>query len=82
MTFLEKLQQPNFFKNTLRIATVFFLVLVLISILFNSFQAAISFDVDAVAAANFSEGKWKAFFVSKVFASVIYGVYVTAKNTK
>lgn len=82
MTFLEKVKTPIFWKSALKITIPFFIALVIISLLFNSFSAIINFDLVAIKAANFSDGKWKVFFLTKFVISVLYGIWITNRNIK
>ena len=82
MTFLEKIKTGIYWKNTLKISILFFISIVIISLLFNSFSSIISFDLEAINTENFSEGKWMKFFYIKAAISVLYGMWVTARNIK
>jgi len=82
MTFLEKIKTPIFWKSVFIITIPFFIALVIISLLFNSFSDITDFDLEAIKAANFSDGKWKVFFLTKSVVSVLYGVWVTNRNIK
>lgn len=82
MTFTEKIQQPVFWMNTFKIALTFFIVLTIISLLFNSFSDLVSMNFTAVMEDNFYEGKWISFFGIKIIFSLVYGMWMTAKNMK
>jgi hypothetical protein len=82
MTFTEKIQQPVFWMNTFKIALTFFIVLTIISLLFNSFSDLVSMNFTAVMENNFYEGKWISFFGIKIIFSLVYGMWMTAKNMK
>ncbi|MBJ2176024.1 hypothetical protein JBL43_17355 [Aureibaculum sp. A20] len=82
MTFLEKIKTAFFWKRALMIIIPFFIVLVIISLLFNSFSAIINADIATVMEQNFNQGKWKDFFLTKSFVSVLYGVWITSRNIK
>jgi hypothetical protein len=82
MTFLEKIKTPLFWPSVLKIAAVFFIAVILVSLLFESFRSIINFDMQAVSEQNFTEGKWKKFFASKAIISLVYGIWVTARNIK
>ncbi len=82
MTFLEKIKTPIFWKSVLKITIPFFIALVIISLLFNSFSNIINFDLEAIKAANFSDGKWKNFFLSKSVISLLYGIWITNRNIR
>jgi hypothetical protein len=82
MTFKEKIQQPIFWKNVAKITVPFFVIVVLISLLWNSSGAIFSGDFAKVNELNFTDGKWKNFWASKILISFFYGIYVTNKKTK
>ncbi|QCX37261.1 hypothetical protein FF125_01940 [Aureibaculum algae] len=82
MTFLEKIKTAFFWKRALMIIIPFFIVLVIISLLFNSFSAIINADIATVMEQNFNQGKWKDFFLTKSFVSILYGVWITSRNIK
>ena len=82
MTFSDKVKMPFFWQNTVKIAALFFIFLVIISLLLNSFSDIFKFDLEAIKATNFTEGKWKRFFLSKGIVSILYGMWVTNRNMK
>jgi hypothetical protein len=82
MTFTEKIQQPVFWMNTFKIALTFFIVLTIISLLFNSFSDLVSMNFTAVMENNFYEGKWISFFGIKIIFSLVYGMWMTARNMR
>ena len=82
MTFSQKIKLKQFWIAFLKVSLPFFIFLVLISILFNSFKALFSGDLDLVSKINFDEGKWIPFFSIKIVASILYGLYTANKNFK
>lgn len=82
MSFKEKLKHPDFWKNFARITIPFFIILVIMTLLWKSWNAIFDGDFDVVSNTHFANGKWKAFFGVKVVASALYGLYVTNKNMK
>jgi len=82
MTFIEKIKTPIFWKRAALIIIPFLIFLILLGLLFNSFSAITQFDLEAINEQNFSDGKWKYFIASKIFISIAYGVWTTARNTK
>jgi hypothetical protein len=82
MTFVEKTKQPFFWNNVAKVTLPFFVMVVLISLLMNSWEAIFAGDFDLVNEVNFSNGKWMNFWGFKAFLSLFYGVYVTSKKTK
>ncbi len=82
MTFQEKIKTSVFWKNTLKIAVLFFMFLMVFSLLINSFSDIFKFDIEAIKATNFDEGKWQRFFSSKLIIAFLYGIWVTNRNMK
>ena len=82
MKFLEKIKQPLFWNNVSKVAIPFFIMVTLISLLMNSWEAIFAGDFGRVNEVNFSEGKWMNFWGLKVFLSAFYGIYVTNKKMK
>jgi hypothetical protein len=82
MTFKEKMKQPEFWPNFAKIAIPFFVILVVMTLLWRSWSDIFAGNFDVISESHFKNGKWIAFFASKIVASVIYGLYVTNKNMK
>jgi hypothetical protein len=80
MTFLEKIKTPFFWKSALYIAIPFFIILIIITLLFNSFSSILHFDLEAIKAKNFADGKWKVFFLTKSVVSLLYGIWMANRN--
>ena len=82
MNFLQKIKQPQFWNNLVRVAVPFFSIVTLFSLFFNSWEAIFSANWAAVSEANFENGKWIPFWGTKVVVCFVYGMYVTNKNMK
>ena len=82
MSFLDKIKQPIFWTSFAKIALPFFIIVVVISLLMNSFSEIFSGDFETVNQINFAEGKWKNFFGFKIVFSTVYGLYTTNKKMK
>lgn len=82
MTFAEKIKRPEFWMITFKIAFTFFVILVVLSLLFNSFSAIIDIDLQTIIDENLSDGKWVRFFGVKILVALIYAIWTTARNTK
>lgn len=82
MSFLEKTKQPNFWKNVVKVAVPFFIIVTLISLFMSSWKAIFAGDFAKVNDLNFSNGKWINFWGIKVFVCVFYALYVTNKKMK
>ena len=62
MSFVEKIKQPQFWVNFTKVALPFFIIVIVISLLINSFSEIFSGDFETLYQRNFSDGKWKNFF--------------------
>ena len=82
MTFVEKTKQPLFWNKVRKVTIPFFIMVVLISLLLNSWEAIFAGNFDLVNEVNFSNGKWMNFWGFKAFLSLFYGIYVTNKKMK
>lgn len=82
MTFFKKAGTLRFWGKVLQVATVFFFILVILSLLFHSYSALFKLDWQVVAEENFTGGKWIWFFISKIAVSLVYGIWVTARNLR
>jgi hypothetical protein len=82
MSFLEKIKNPEFWSNFLKVAIPFFIVVTLVSLLMNSSREIFSGDFAKVNEANFSDGKWKTFFGFKIIFTAFYGLYIINKKKK
>lgn len=82
MSILEKIKQPEFWKNVAKVGFPFFIVLIIISLIMSSARDLFSGDFAAVNETNFSDGKWQRFFGIKIAISFLYALFTTNKNTK
>ena len=80
MKFFEVIKEPNYWKHTLRLAIMFFVLLAIISLLFNSFSDILKFDLGAVIEKNFSNDKWRQFVFTKFGISLLYSMFVIWKK--
>jgi len=82
MTFFQKISTSLFWKNVFRIGIPFFIIVTLFSLFFQNGKAIFSGDFNTVYQNNFADLKWVRFWLPKVVISLIYGIYITNKNTK
>jgi hypothetical protein len=82
MSFIEKIKNPVFWSNFVRVVVPFFIIVTLFSLFINSWREIFAGDFTAVAETNFNDGKWKNFWGIKIFITVFYGLYITNKNMK
>lgn len=82
MSFLKKVQQPEFWQNFFKVFVPFFIFVTIFSLLLNSWRDIFAGDFAKVSETNFSEGKWQVFFGYKVLFTSLYALYITNKNMK
>ncbi|QOD60363.1 hypothetical protein H9I45_13585 [Polaribacter haliotis] len=82
MTLLEKIKQPLFWSNFVKVAIPFFILVTLISLFMNSWQEIFAGDFAKVNEINFAGDKWKTFWGLKIVISTFYGIWVTNKKMK
>ena len=82
MSIINKIKQPLFWSNFLKVILPFFVLVTLISLGMNSWKDIFNGDFNKVAELNFNNGKWVNFFGIKLIISVIYAFYITNKNMK
>lgn len=82
MSFIKNIQKGSFWINVLKVGIPFLVVVAIFSLLVNSGGALFSADFETVHTINFSEGKWKRFWLTKVTVSIFYAIYVVNKRTK
>lgn len=80
MSFLQKIQQPVFWKNVAKVAIPFFIAVTLISLIMNSSRDIFAGDFAAVNEANFTQGKWIRFWGIKALICFFYGIWITNKK--
>ena len=71
-----------FWNNFIKVAIPFFILVIVTSLLIESWRDIFAGDFAAVHAVNFSEGKWIPFFGYKLLFCSLYGFYITHKNMK
>ena len=76
------MKEPGFLGNMAKIAIPFFVFLTIAMLLMNSWRDIFAGDFAKVVETNFANGGWIRFFGFKVIISVVYGIWMTAKNTK
>jgi len=82
MTFLEKIKTKIFWINVLKIAFPFFIIVLAISLLVNSFSSVINLDIETLKSLYISEGKWKFLILPKIIMSIAYGIWISQRNMK
>ncbi len=82
MSFLKKIQQPEFWPNFLKVTIPFFVIVTIFSLAINSWSDIFAGDFAKVSEDNFNNGKWQVFFGYKIVFSTVYGLYITNKNMK
>ncbi len=72
MSFIEKIKNPVFWSNFVRVVVPFFIIVTLFSLFMNSWREIFAGDFTAVAETNFNDGKWKNFWGIKIFITVFH----------
>lgn len=82
MTFLEKIQTAEFWKNVLKVAIPFFIIFSVVFFLAKNISILFSDGFKAAIQNSFADGKWKPFFGYKIILSFLYGVWMAHKNMR
>lgn len=77
-----RVQTKIFWRNFIKIAIPFFIVVTLFSLFLNNWRDIFAGDFTAVSETNFSDGKWKNFWGIKLIVSFIYAFYTANKKMK
>lgn len=82
MSFVDNLKRTGFWKRVLFLGGIFFIMVVIISLLFNQFSNIISGDFAAVYENEWANGKWKSDLAFKAAISLVYAVYMVSRRQK
>lgn len=82
MSFSQKIKKASFWRNFLKIFIPFFIVLCIITLLFDSWSDVFDGNFEEIQKLHFANGRWIRFFSTKLVISFFYSLYVTSKNTK
>lgn len=82
MSLFQYLSSKSFWINVTKVAIPFFIVVVVISLLLSNGGDIVKGNFSEIYTTNFADGKWRAFFSFKILFSILYGLWMTFKNTK
>lgn len=80
MGMFDNFSNKHFWTAVLRLAAVFFVIFVLLSILIASFSDVISGNWSAVYEEHWSNGKWKQDLGVKAAITLVYAIYMTSRR--
>lgn len=80
MTFVNNLKDSSFWMDVLKLAGIFFLLFVGISILISHFSEVISGNFEVIYQEEWAHGQWVNYFLIKAAISFVYAVYMTSRR--
>lgn len=80
MGILDNFKNPDFWKKTLILAGVFFLLFVMISLVISHFRQIVAGDFAAIYQEEWANGKWVNYFLVKAAISLVYAIYMTSRR--
>ncbi len=82
MGYLDNFKSKDFWIRVLKLAAVFFLIFVIISLVISHFSEVTSGNFRAVYEDEWADGKWKNYFSIKAVISIVYAIYMTSRRKK
>lgn len=82
MGYLDNFKSKDFWIKVLKLASVFFLLFVSISLLIAHFSEITSGNFGAIYEEEWADGKWKNYFLIKAVISIVYAIYMTSRRKK
>ena len=80
MEFSKKMQQLLFWKNVVKVALPFFIMVTILSLILSNSSTIFTGNFKAVYNTNFAHGKWIRFWGLKAIVSIFYGIWITNKR--
>lgn len=80
MKILENFKNPDFWSKALKLAAVFFVIFIGISLILSHFRQIIAGDFAAIYEDEWADGKWVDYFLIKAAISLVYAVYMTSRR--
>lgn len=80
MGMLDNFKNKYFWVAVLKLAVVFFVIFVFLSILIASFSNVVSGNWSAVYDEHWSNGKWKQDLGVKAAITLVYAIYMTSRR--
>jgi predicted tellurium resistance membrane protein TerC len=80
MTLFDNFKNSDFWKKTLQLATVFFLLFIGISLIISHFKQIVSGNFETIYQEEWANGQWVNYFLIKAAISLVYAVYMTSRR--
>lgn len=80
MQIFENFKSQEFWVNVAKLATVFFILFVIISLVISHFSEIFSGDFETVYQEEWANGKWINYFLIKLAISFVYAVYMVSRQ--
>lgn len=80
MGIFDNFKNPDFWKKTMLLAVVFFLLFVGISLIISHFRQILAGDFAAIYQDEWANGKWVNYFLIKAVISLVYAIYMTSRR--
>ncbi|MEG9328877.1 hypothetical protein SAMN04488034_10770 [Salinimicrobium catena] len=80
MGIFDNFKNPDFWKKTLQLALVFFLLFVGISLIISHFRQIVSGNFAAIYEEEWANGQWVNYFLIKAVISLVYAIYMTSRR--
>lgn len=80
MGIFDNFKNPDFWKKTLQLASVFFLLFVGISLIISHFRQIVAGNFAAIYQDEWANGQWVNYFLIKAVISLVYAIYMTSRR--
>lgn len=80
MGVFDNFKNPDFWRKTLQLAFIFFVLFVGISLVISHFNEILAGDFAAIYQDEWANGKWVNYFVVKAVISLVYAMYMTSRR--
>ena len=80
MGIFDNFKNPDFWKKTLQLALVFFLLFVGISLIISHFRQIVAGNFTAIYEDEWANGQWVNYFLIKAVISLVYAIYMTSRR--
>ena len=80
MRILQDFKNPDYWKNVLQLALIFFVIFVGISLIISHFDEIISGEFALIYREEWANGQWVNYFLIKAVISIVYAIYMTSRR--
>ena len=80
MRILQDFKNPDYWKNVLQLALIFFVIFVGISLIISHFDEIISGEFAVIYKEEWANGQWVNYFLIKAVISTVYAIYMTSRR--